>query len=79
MDTGRAMEAAKKELHSRPGMQAPFTEANISSLDSASGESLNAVSKYKQARGRRPPPVESVMGVARQNTRRVVSCIQVGV
>ena len=59
MDTGRAMEAAKKELHSRPGMQAPVTEATISSLDSASGESLNAVSKYKQARGRRPPPVES--------------------
>ena len=37
MDTGRAMEAAKKELHSRPGMQAPVTEANISSLDSALG------------------------------------------
>ena len=59
MDTGRAMEAAKKELHSRPGMQAAVTEANSSSLDSASGESVNAVSKYKQARGRRPPPVES--------------------
>ena len=57
IDTGRAIEAAKKELHSRPGTAASSLalreSVQVSSLESPSSESVNAVSRYKQTRGKR--------------------------
>ena len=65
IDIGRAMEAAKKELHSRPSVQESANDpgidepASISSVESASGVSVNAVSKHRQAKGTRTTPVQS--------------------
>ena len=54
IDIGRAMEAAKRELHSRPGTSAsaldPISSGSVSVVthDTAPSESLNAVGRYKQ-------------------------------
>ena len=62
IDTCRAMEAAKKELHSMPGASALDTTVgipvNVASLESPSGESVYAVSRYKQAREDVSTPAE---------------------
>ncbi len=68
INTCRAMEAAKKELRSRPGTTASALDTavsesvNVVGLDSASSESVNAVSRYKQSKGKKRPvstPVDS--------------------
>ena len=59
IDIGRAMEAAKRELHSRPGTSAsaldPISSGSVSVVthDTAPSESLNAVSRYKQSKGKK--------------------------
>ena len=59
IDIGRAMEAAKRELHSRLGTSAsaldPISSGSVSVVthDTAPSESLNAVSRYKQSKGKK--------------------------
>ena len=62
IDTCRAMEAAKKELHSMPGTSASALDTTVgipvkvASLESTSGESIYTVSRYKQGtKGKRGP------------------------
>ena len=57
IDVGRAMETAKKELQSRPGMATATSASTLGeSLHTVSlesdHESINAVSKYKQTNGK---------------------------
>ena len=64
IDTCRAMEVTKKELHSMPDASASALDTSVgipvkvASLELPSGESVYAVSRYKQGRkGKRGPAV----------------------
>ena len=92
-DTDWEIEAAKKELHSRPGMSASTLDSALSesvsvvSLESASSESVNVVSRYKQTKGKRMHvstrrELESCNGCGLtehpQGCRASCPCLQVG-
>lgn len=66
INTCRAMEAAKKELHPRPCTSSSALDSalseSVNALNSASSEAVNAVSRYKQSKGKTmqvSPPVVS--------------------